>query len=298
MTDRANIQHPNFPPPTCSNLNFGWQMISFLDTMRVCGVVAALLLCLDGTNGYLSLSPRLVRVQHTRQQHGEYAVSHSTSSTGLLGSPWEDDNEGDISCSVQDSLLENNEGYFGRVTTTHPTTESQNVLQRQLASTALVGLLWLAPPLMTMTPEAMAAPAVAPATTEVRAPAPPPPVVIPAEKKNLDAARAALQTATKRGAELYRDLELAKTELSATSRLAAKNEQTTTKLLKTVDAGVLKLATVKKTGDYDIIVAQKDRVGKKKCCTGLGCPVDFATWSIPCVSTKRVADTRSLSLCA
>ena len=244
-------------------------MISFLDTMRVCGVVAALLLCLDGTNGYLSLSPRLVRVQHTRQQHGEYAVSHSTSSTELLGSPWEDDNEGDISCSVQDSLLENNEGYFGRVTTTHPTTESQNVLQRQLASTALVGLLWLAPPLMTMTPEAMAAPAVAPATTEVRAPAPPPPVVIPAEKKNLDAARAALQTATKRGAELYRDLELAKTELSATSRLAAKNEQTTTKLLKAVDAGVLKLATVKKTGDYDIIVAQKDRVGKKKCCTGL-----------------------------
>ncbi|KAL7571993.1 hypothetical protein ACA910_001650 [Epithemia clementina (nom. ined.)] len=224
--------------------------------MRLSVVIATAvsLLCLDGINGYLptNRNSRCRSVTNLRP----FALSYATTSSLLGSSSSGGDEETDDGDSLLDESLRQNGMGLGKSSAMDVTSPQFALLQRQIAATALIGLLWIAPPLMTLSTPPMALAAPFETTTTV--------VEVPTEKKNLDDARATLSAATKRATQLNTDLELATVDLGTATRAAAKAEQTAEKYLKAVDAEVDKLSQVKKTGDRDIILAQKDRVAAAK----------------------------------
>ena len=228
--------------------------------MRTGGVAVVILASLlpDAIQSYVSNS-RLHDVKSGRKVFG---LSHPTTIAWGSLSPDDENKRG--------AWQEDDEKCPKEVGSPNPMVQ----VQRQIAASALVGLLWMAPPLLTLssTPEsAFAAPAPAPTTVTAAtpaapakskpAPAPAPAPVLPAEKRRLDDARESLQTATKKLTQLTQEVEKAKTELGTSSQKSVKAEQTAEKLIKTVDSEVAKLSSLKKTGDREVIVPQKDKVG-------------------------------------
>ena len=129
-------------------------------------------------------------------------------------------------------------------------TSWNGAVERQIASTALVGLLTMAP---------MVAPAMAASQTATTTPA----VAIPEPKKNLDTAKASLKAESAKLKVLKSDLDKAQSAYNKAAKTAAKDEQSIAKYLAAVDSETQKLNQVKKTGEKDPIKAEMAKLGKR-----------------------------------